>query len=148
MLKWEYSSLYWYFTQFYGVNNIQIINFIPFPPMCENELITPFFWLTSSLSLLILSSLVEGLWYYYKYYRTESLQGLIEPQSAGFHSTNRSCRLGVQEVVTHFIYSKNMVFVRDGDPQNMVHVRTVCPRSLDPLYIVSYLINWVKTSWT
>ena len=25
---------------------------------------------------------------------------------------------------------------------------TVCPRSLDPFLIVSYHINWVKTSWT
>ena len=25
---------------------------------------------------------------------------------------------------------------------------TVCPRSLDPSYIDSLYINWVKTSWT
>ena len=25
---------------------------------------------------------------------------------------------------------------------------TVCPRSSDPIYIVSYYINMVKTSWT
>ena len=25
---------------------------------------------------------------------------------------------------------------------------TVCPRSSDPFYIVSYYINWVTTSWT
>ena len=25
---------------------------------------------------------------------------------------------------------------------------TVCPRSLDPIYIVTYYIIWVKTSWT
>ena len=25
---------------------------------------------------------------------------------------------------------------------------TVCPRSSDPFYIVSYYINWVNTSWT
>ena len=24
---------------------------------------------------------------------------------------------------------------------------TVCPRSLDPIYIESYYIGWVKTSW-
>ena len=25
---------------------------------------------------------------------------------------------------------------------------TVCPRSLEPFYIVTYYMNWVKTSWT
>ena len=25
---------------------------------------------------------------------------------------------------------------------------TVCPRSSDPLYLVSYYIKWVTTSWT
>ena len=25
---------------------------------------------------------------------------------------------------------------------------TICPRSLDPFYIVSYYINWAMTSWT
>ena len=25
---------------------------------------------------------------------------------------------------------------------------TVCPRSLDPIYLVTYCIKWVKTSWT
>ena len=25
---------------------------------------------------------------------------------------------------------------------------TVCPSSLDPIYIVTYYTNWVKTSWT
>ena len=25
---------------------------------------------------------------------------------------------------------------------------TVCPRSNDPFYIVSYYIKWVTTSWT
>ena len=24
----------------------------------------------------------------------------------------------------------------------------VCPKSLDPFYIVTYYIKWVKTSWT
>ena len=32
---------------------------------------------------------------------------------------------------------------------NIIHGnRTVCPRCLDPFYIVSYLIKWVNTSWT
>ena len=26
--------------------------------------------------------------------------------------------------------------------------QTVCPRSIDPFYIVSYFIKWVTTSWT
>ena len=30
----------------------------------------------------------------------------------------------------------------DPDPD------TVCPRSLDPNYTVTYTIKWVKTSWT
>ena len=25
---------------------------------------------------------------------------------------------------------------------------TVCPRSLDPFYIVNYKMKWIKTSWT
>ena len=28
------------------------------------------------------------------------------------------------------------------------HVHTICPRSSDPFYIVSYYIKWVITSWT
>ena len=28
------------------------------------------------------------------------------------------------------------------------HVHTVCPRSLDLFYIVTYFIKWGKTSWT
>ena len=27
-------------------------------------------------------------------------------------------------------------------------IMTVCPRSRDPFYIVSYYIKWVTTSWT
>ena len=27
-------------------------------------------------------------------------------------------------------------------------IDTVCPRSLYPIYIVSYYMKWVKTSWT
>ena len=27
-------------------------------------------------------------------------------------------------------------------------LHTVCPRSLDPIYIATYYIKWVKTSWT
>ena len=30
----------------------------------------------------------------------------------------------------------------------MVIIHTVCPKSLDIIYIVSFYINWVKTSWT
>ena len=30
----------------------------------------------------------------------------------------------------------------------LIEVYTVCPRSSDPLYIVSYYIKWVTTSWT
>ena len=30
----------------------------------------------------------------------------------------------------------------------MVNFNTVCPRSFDPFYKVSYCIRWVKTSWT
>ena len=32
--------------------------------------------------------------------------------------------------------------------QDLDQYVTVCPRSLDPLYIVTYYIKWVKTSWT
>ena len=28
------------------------------------------------------------------------------------------------------------------------HDDIVCPRSLDPIYIVTYCIKWVKTYWT
>ena len=34
-------------------------------------------------------------------------------------------------------------FTPDQTPQ-----RTVCPRSGDPSYIVTYYIKWVTTSWT
>ena len=27
-------------------------------------------------------------------------------------------------------------------------LRTICPRSSDPYYILSYYIRWVNTSWT
>ena len=30
----------------------------------------------------------------------------------------------------------------------VINVSTVCPRSLDPIFIVTYCIKWVKTSWT
>ena len=29
-----------------------------------------------------------------------------------------------------------------------VFTLTVCPRSLDPIYVVTSNIKWVKTSWT
>ena len=29
-----------------------------------------------------------------------------------------------------------------------IYIYTVCPRSSDPFYIVSYNIKWVTTSWT
>ena len=31
---------------------------------------------------------------------------------------------------------------------NAVVLITVCPRSIDPFYIVNYYIKWSKTSWT
>ena len=31
---------------------------------------------------------------------------------------------------------------------NELKINTVCPRSLDPIHIVTYNIKWVKTSWT
>ena len=33
-------------------------------------------------------------------------------------------------------------------PYDINTVSTVCPRSLDPVYLVTYFIHWVKTSWT
>ena len=36
-----------------------------------------------------------------------------------------------------------MVVLLNTDTDN-----TVCPRSSDPFYIVSYYIKWVTTSWT
>ena len=29
-----------------------------------------------------------------------------------------------------------------------MNIITICPRSSDPFYIVSYYIKWVTTSWT
>ena len=29
-----------------------------------------------------------------------------------------------------------------------INMYTICPRSSDPFYIVSYYIKWVTTSWT
>ena len=31
---------------------------------------------------------------------------------------------------------------------NLLNNNTICPRILDPLFIVSYYIKWVKTAWT
>ena len=28
------------------------------------------------------------------------------------------------------------------------NAHNICPRSLDPFYLVSYYIDWAKTSWT
>ena len=46
----------------------------------------------------------------------------------------------------NFFYNKwyNKVFFTS----NFVLSHTVCPRSLDPIYIVSNYIKWFKTSWT
>ena len=30
---------------------------------------------------------------------------------------------------------------------SIAYIDTVCPRSSDPFYIVTYYINWVPTSW-
>ena len=32
--------------------------------------------------------------------------------------------------------------------QETVALLTVCPRSLDPIFIATYYIKWVKTPWT
>ena len=37
---------------------------------------------------------------------------------------------------------------RSSDPLYVVTLTTVCPRSNDPFYIVTYYIKWVTTSWT
>ena len=31
--------------------------------------------------------------------------------------------------------------------ENLI-MHTICPRSIDPFYIVTNYIKWVKTSWT
>ena len=36
------------------------------------------------------------------------------------------------------------IYLLDGN----LKAATVCPRSLDPIYIVTYFTKWVKTSWT
>ena len=36
----------------------------------------------------------------------------------------------------------------DFNPIRTQNKLTVCPRSSDPFYIVTYYIKWVSTSWT
>ena len=31
---------------------------------------------------------------------------------------------------------------------NIFQYFTVCPKNLDPFYIITYYINWIKTFWT
>ena len=48
-------------------------------------------------------------------------------------------------------FSKYMIRIRPKhlDPNTLIKskVHTICPRSSDPFYIVSYCIKWVTTSW-
>ena len=39
-------------------------------------------------------------------------------------------------------------FEEEKNVQQIKNYDTVCPRSSDPIYIVSYYIKWVTTSWT
>jgi len=40
-------------------------------------------------------------------------------------------------------------FTQSGsERQEKPLVNTVCPKSIEPFYIVTYYIIWVKTSWT
>ena len=36
----------------------------------------------------------------------------------------------------------------DGGKENAVFSYAVCPRSSDPIYIVTYYVKWVTTFWT
>ena len=38
--------------------------------------------------------------------------------------------------------------VSPGSVQCTIYYDTICPRSSNPCYIVTYYINWVTTSWT
>ena len=53
----------------------------------------------------------------------------------------------VETYVLGVIYSNMYIF----EEKNWIcdcSRSTVCPRSSDPFYVVSYYINWVTTSWT
>ena len=54
-----------------------------------------------------------------------------------------NCRNGIVPDVNKCIE----LFTRKNE-MSSIHVLTVCPRSSDPFYIVSYYIKWVTTSWT
>ena len=40
------------------------------------------------------------------------------------------------------------MYARGTAKPNITFMNTICPRSLDPIYIVTYYIKWVKTPWT
>ena len=46
------------------------------------------------------------------------------------------------------IYKKNNVeYGYEIKTQGIVFTHTACPGSLDPYYIISFYIDWVKNSW-
>ena len=45
----------------------------------------------------------------------------------------------------------NLISIADPDPGDIfkrARIYTVCQRNRDPIYVVTYYINWVKTYWT
>ena len=54
------------------------------------------------------------------------------------------------EIVPEDVESVRVLVVVAGGQLYMVLVLdgTICPRSIDPFYIVTYYIKWVTTFWT
>ena len=47
-----------------------------------------------------------------------------------------------------YFYVLNSILYLFCTPQKILHWDTICSRSFEPIYIVTYLIKWGKTSWT
>ena len=45
-------------------------------------------------------------------------------------------------------FLKNLIYRANIFGINKNAGRIVCPGSFDPFYMVSYYLNWVRTSWT
>ena len=56
----------------------------------------------------------------------------------------------MKKLTTKKFCGRNIDFSEGGGGRDMLPYKryTVCPRSSDPFYIVTYYLIWVTTSWT
>ena len=40
------------------------------------------------------------------------------------------------------------IYIKSSQDRCSMQLHTVCPRSSDPFYVVTYYVKWVTTSWT